>query len=269
VDEPFTAHYNLGIEQARLVPDGEPNLELVRTLELLERFLPLPPASILDVGGGPGVYASLLARRGYRVHLVDIVELHIEQAVIAAAAQPEAPFTVALGDARQLEEPDDSWDVVLLLGPLYHLTEREGRRQALREARRVLRPGGLVLGAAISRFASLIDGFRQGFLTDPRFLAIAERGLRDGQHRNPAGTDRPDWFTTAFLHHPDGLGQEVEDAGLALEGVYGVEGPGWLFEGWWSEPSRREIVLRAARLVEQEPALRAISGHLLVVGRKR
>jgi 2-polyprenyl-3-methyl-5-hydroxy-6-metoxy-1,4-benzoquinol methylase len=87
VDEPFTAHYNLGIEQARLVPDGEPNLELVRTLELLERFLPRPPASILDVGGGPGVYASLLARRGYRMHLVDIVELHVEQAAIAAPAQ--------------------------------------------------------------------------------------------------------------------------------------------------------------------------------------
>jgi SAM-dependent methyltransferase len=105
--------------------------------------------------------ASLLARCGYRVHLVDIVELHVEQAEAGAAAQPEASFTVARGDARRLEEPDESWDVVLLLGPLYHLTEREGRLQALREARRVLRPGRPVFGAAISRFASLLDGFRQ------------------------------------------------------------------------------------------------------------
>lgn len=231
MDEPVTAHYDLGIEQARLAPAGRPSLELVRTLELLERFLPAPPASVLDVGGGPGAYASLLARRGYRVHLVDVVELHVEQAGAAAAAQPEAPFTVALGDARLLEEPDDSWDVVLLLGPLYHLTERDGRLQALREARRVVRPGGLVVGAAISRFASLLDGFRQGFHADPTFLGIVERDLRDGQHRNPAGTERPDWFTTAFLHHPDELAQEVEDARLVLEGVYGVEGPRMALRG--------------------------------------
>jgi SAM-dependent methyltransferase len=268
VDEAFAAHYDLGVEQMRLVPDGEPNLELARTLELLERFLPAPPASILDVGGGPGVYASLLARRGYRVHLLDVVELHVEQARAAAAEHPDAPFTAALGDARRLDEPDDSRDVVLLLGPLYHLTEREDRLQALHEARRVLRPGGLVAAAAISRFASLLDGLRHGFLADPDFAGIVERDVRDGQHRNPAGTGRPDWFTTAFFHHPDELVQEVEDAGLALEGVYGVEGPGWLFDGWWSEPARRGAVLRAARLVEQEPALRAISAHLVVVGRK-
>jgi SAM-dependent methyltransferase len=268
VDEAVASHYNLGIELTRLMPEGEASLELVRTLELLERRLPPPPAGVLDVGGGPGVYATILARRGYRVHLVDALELHVEQAAAAAAAQPEASFTAALGDARHLAEEDESWDVVVLLGPLYHLTEAEDRLQALSEARRVLRPGGVVVGAAISRFAPLLDGFRQGLLTDPIFLGVVERDLQDGQHRNPAGIDRPDWFTTSFLHHPDELAQEVAAAGLTLEAVLGVEGPGWLFENWWNDLSRPEICLRAARVVEQEPALQAISGHLLVVARK-
>lgn len=269
LDSAFVAHYNTGIELGRLFSNGEPALELARTLELLERFLPAPPADVLDVGGGPGVYAGVLARRGYRVRLVDVLPLHVEQATAAAAAQLDAPFEARLGDARELDEPDESRDAVLLFGPLYHLTERDDRLRALGEARRVLRPAGVVVGAAISRFASLLDGLQQGFLADPEFAEIVARDLREGQHRNPEPVERPEWFTTAFFHHPDELAKEVVEAGFALEAVLGVEGPGWLFPDKWRDPGQRELVLRAARLAEAEPALRAVSAHLLVVGRKR
>jgi ubiquinone/menaquinone biosynthesis C-methylase UbiE len=115
---------------------------------VLERLLPRPPARLLDVGGGPGTYAAPLVRRGYRVHLVDPVPLHVEQACQAAGSDPG--FTAALGDARQLPKQAGSQDAVLLFGPLYHLTETTQRRQALAEARRVLRPGGrlLAMGSA-------------------------------------------------------------------------------------------------------------------------
>jgi ubiquinone/menaquinone biosynthesis C-methylase UbiE len=157
VDDPAASqHYNAGIERDRLLPGGEPRLELARTLELLERYLPPPPAAVLDVGGGPGVYASRLARDGYRVTLIDVLPLHVEQAAALSADQPDAPFATSVGDARQLEANHESADAVLLLGPLYHLTEREHRLRALREARRVLRVGGVVIGAAISRRRSRI-----------------------------------------------------------------------------------------------------------------
>jgi ubiquinone/menaquinone biosynthesis C-methylase UbiE len=185
IDPAIQSHYGSGYERSRLFPGGQPSLEFVRALELLERLLPAPPGRVLDVGGGPGTYAVPLARRGYRVHVVDPVRLHVEQARQAAAADPAAGFTAALGDARQLAEPDASQDAVLLFGPLYHLTETANRRRALAEARRVLARGGRLLAMAVCRFASLLDGLYEGWLDDPVFRPIVDRDLADGQHRNP------------------------------------------------------------------------------------
>ena len=268
MDDAASRHYERGFESGRIIPDGLPSLEMARTLELLERLLPAPPADILDVGGGPGVYAAILARRGYRVELIDAVPLHVEQAAAAAAAQPKSPFTARVGDARALDADDASFDAVLLLGPLYHLTKRADRIRALGEARRVLRPHGVVIGAAISRFASLLDGLAHGFLSDPVFASIVEDDLRDGQHRNPKPAERPEWFTTAYFHLPDELTGEVVEANLICEGVFSVEGPGWLFPDRWELPDEREILLSVARVIETEPTLRGVSSHMLVVGRK-
>src|SRR5262249_25732135 len=154
-----------------------------------------------------GAYALPLAAEGYAVHLVDPVALHVEQARAASAAQPDAPLaSAAVGDARELPLDDASADAVLLLGPLYHLTDAEDRARALREAHRVLRPGGLLAAAAITRFASTLDGIAQGFLLEPGFEAIVERDLADGQHRNPG--EHPRWFTTSYFHRPEELERE-------------------------------------------------------------
>jgi ubiquinone/menaquinone biosynthesis C-methylase UbiE len=260
MDEAFLRHYSGGLERDRLLAGGD-HLELVRTLELLAQVLPPPPARLLDVGGGPGVYAARLARAGYLVQLVDLVPLHVEQARERSAAQPEVPFEAELGDARDLSKyADESADAVLLCGPLYHLTERGDRVRALAEARRVVRPGGAVAAVAISRYASLLDGTVQGFLADARFAEIVERDLRDGQHRNPENVEG--WFTTAYFHLPEEVCAEVEEAGLAVERLVGLEGPGGWLDLW---PDRRELVLRAARLGEDVPAL---SAHMLCVARR-
>jgi ubiquinone/menaquinone biosynthesis C-methylase UbiE len=260
MDDEFVRHYAGGVEHDRLVARCD-ELELVRTLELLAAWLPPPPARVLDVGGGPGIYAARLARQGYAVRLVDVLPLHVDQARERSAAQPEAPFEAGLGDARDLADlGDESADAVLLLGPLYHLTERNDRLRALAEARRVLRPGGLVAAAAISRFASLLDGTVRGYLDDSRFVAIVERDLADGQHRNPENVEG--WFTTAYFHLPAELCAEVEEAGLTVEHLVGVEGPGGWLDLW---PDRRDRVLRTARLAEHVPAM---SPHMLCLARR-
>jgi len=269
LDPDTAAHYALGMEQQRLTaPRGR--LELARTWELLTRHLPAPPAVVLDVGGAAGIYSLPLAARGYQVHLVDPVGLHVEQARRASADQPHRPLASAtVGDARQLDRADASVDAVLLLGPLYHLTARPDRLTALREARRVLRPAGVLLAAAISRFASTYDGLARGYLHEPGFEAIVERDVHDGQHRNP--TQRPEWFTTAYFHLPHELPAEARAAGLTPQALLAVEGPGSFLPGveeQLSDPAHAPRLLAAIRRVEAEPSLLGASAHLLLVAHR-
>jgi ubiquinone/menaquinone biosynthesis C-methylase UbiE len=265
----IAAFYARGLERERLA-SGPGALELARTQALLERYLPPSPAVVIDVGGGPGRYAVWLAERGYRVHLVDPVPLHVEQARIAAGVRPGAALASAeVGDARALQLPDAHADAVLLLGPLYHLAERTERLRALAEARRVCRQGGVIIAAAISRFASTLDGLRGGHLEDPTFAAVAAGDLRDGRHHNP--TDDPAYFTTAYFHHPHELAAECAAADLVHEATLAVEGPGWFLpdlDARLTDERRRAVLLAALAALEAEPTLLGASAHLLTVARR-
>jgi len=261
------AFYAKGLERDRLA-SGAGALELARTIVLLERFLPAPPALVADVGGGPGRYAAWLVDRGYEVHLVDPVPLHIEQARSAVRSSGNGTLSATVGDARALELPDASVDAVLLLGPLYHLPERPDRVKALVEARRVCRANGVVVAAAISRFASTLDGLRGGYLEDPEFAAIAADDRRDGRHRNPTG--HPAYFTTAYFHQPEELAEECVEAGLLHEATFAVEGVAWLLpdlDAWLADDRRRRALLDALAAVEAEPTLLGASAHLLALAR--
>lgn len=262
----IAAYYAQGLERDRLA-HGPGALELARTQRLLERYLPAPPAVVADVGGGPGRYAAWLAELGYRVHLVDPVPLHIEQARARSGAGVSLA-SAEVGDARRLSLPDASVDAVLLLGPLYHLLQRADRLDALAEARRVCRRGGVVIAAAISRFASTLDGLRGGYLEDDAFAAVAAQDRRDGQHRNPTGD--PAYFTTAYFHRPEELADECSAAGLVHETTLAVEGAGWLLadlDARLADARRRDVLLDAIAALEEEPTLLGVSAHLLAVAR--
>jgi len=107
------------------------------------------------------------------VHLVNPVPLYVEQAERRSGAARRPLASVRLGDARALDQPDGSVGAVLLLGPLYHLTTHEDRLMALAEGRRVLRPDGVVMAAAIARFASTLDGVLRTFARKRPLSAFA------------------------------------------------------------------------------------------------
>jgi ubiquinone/menaquinone biosynthesis C-methylase UbiE len=261
-------HYQQVDEDSRL-RTGWFRLEFARTQELILRHLSPTPAVVLDVGGGSGVYAGWLASLGYEVRLIDPVPKHIEQALARSTRQQRPIASMRVGDAQKLEEYGLSVDAVLLLGPLYHLMERNDRVACLKEAFRVLRIGGIVFAAAISRFASLLDSLAHGFFDQLDFAPILERDLEDGQHRNPTG--KSDYFTTAFFHRPDELVNELSAAGFRLQELTAIEGPGWLakdFDRLWADRGERERLLQCVRKVEHEPALLGASSHIMAIGKK-
>src|SRR4051794_2275936 len=168
-DERLIGFYTRGYDEAGRLRSAKNVLELVRTRELLKARLPAPPARVLDVGGGTGAHAAWLAADGYDVVLVDLVPAHVHRA--AALEGVEA----RIGDARSRQEPDESVDACLLLGPLYHLPERDDRLAALREAVRVAKPEGLICAAAISRYAFPAYALRDGAPLVPERIAETMR----------------------------------------------------------------------------------------------
>lgn len=254
-------YYEQGREDARLRTGGG-RLELWRTQQILRRYLPPAPACVLDIGGGSGVHAEWLANDGHDVHLIDPVPLHVEQ----ASALPGT--TASIGDARELRQSDQSADVSLLLGPLYHLTDRADRLRALNEATRVTRRGGIVAVAGISRFASMRDSLRKSWLDDSRWVETVERTVATGRHVNDSGHDQR--FTTAYFHDPDDLGTELAEAGLHDVELIAVEGVGSFLENiveLLESPETRHVLMRWIELTEREPSMLGASGHILAIGR--
>lgn len=267
LDPAIKDYYDRSPEESRL--EQWSPLEEARTRELILRHAPPAPAVVLDVGGAAGAYAFWLAERGYEVSLLDASPRLVEVARARNESESRRLKACDVADARALPQANGSADMVLLLGPLYHLVQAEDRHLALTEAARVLRPGGVLIAAAISRWGSALDGLARELLRDRNFAPIVERDLVDGNHRNP--TNQLDYFTTAYFHRPDDLRKEVASSGLGVEALYGIEGPAWILPDLpdrWNDPERRDIVIRVARMLESEPAMIGSSAHLLAVGRK-
>ena len=259
-------HYNRYDEAERLKHDIGP-LEHLRTQELVTRYLPPAPAVVLDVGGATGVYSFWLASLGYSVHLVDIVPRHIEQARQTAQEPGTPPLaSMRVGDARRLDFADEWADAIIMHGPLYHLSDRENRVGAIAEANRVLRPGGVLLAFAITRYAGLIYGLVKGHIFDPTYHEMIRTEVKTGRRENP-----PAWaftFPNAFFHLPCELEMEIQDGGLSHEITLGIIGPAWLvpdLDASWQDPLQREAILDIARLTENEPVL---GPRLMAVARK-
>ncbi|MCX5607888.1 class I SAM-dependent methyltransferase [Streptomyces sp. NBC_00047] len=247
-------------ESVRLSTSADGRLELLRTQEILRRFLPPAPARVLDVGGGAGIHAEWLVKDGYDVKLVDPVARHVERAAKICMSE--------LGDARHLAEADSSYDVVQVLGPLYHLPAADDRQAALSEARRVAKPGGLVVAAAINRYASIFEHVTYAHLHTERMQASIGTILRTAIHDGKRG------FTLAYFHRAEELAEEMVAAGMVDVQVFGVEGPAWsalkaVEQQAGGAPSEDLFasVLTAARMAEPYPELLAASSHLLAVGR--
>jgi SAM-dependent methyltransferase len=252
------AYYEQGKEQERLA-GAKGILEFERSKEILQRRMPSAPAAVADIGGGPGRYALWLAEQGYTVQHRDLMDLHVEQ--LRASGNPS--IQTRTGDARKVDLPDSSVDAVLLMGPLYHLPEREDRIQTLKEARRIVRDGGPVFTAAISRWAPRLDGVVQERLYErsPDFPSLLPEVERTGNLPPVV----PSGFV-GYTHRPGDLVDEISQAGLQLDDLVGVEGlplAGTDMESRVGDQTAWDVLLDAARAIERVPELLGLSPHLI------
>ena len=266
IEQQTVDHYNNYNEAERLKSDIGP-LELVRTQELITRYLAPPPKVVVDgrrrhgrvfaLAGEPGLQRSSDRHRA---------EAHrTGPAGIGGALIPETRRRPRRR-RRNLPLADEFADAIIMHGPLYHLTDRSDRLRAIAEARRVLRPGGLLLAFAITRYAGLIHGLRCGYVFDAAYQRMTGTEVRTGLRENP-----PEWLSTfpkAFFHLPDELGAEVREGGLIHEATLGILGPAWMvpdLDASWKDKAHREVILEIARMTENEPLL---GPRLMAVGRK-
>lgn len=239
--------------------------EYAVTLRAMDEFLPRPPCSVLDIGGGPGRYSIELARRGYSVTLLDISSGNLR-----LARRRAAEARVSLVDAIHANAVDlgglasDGYDAVLLMGPLYHLLSHEERVQAIREAMRVLVPGGRLFASFITRFAP----FRYVATGEPAWLAAnpayARQLLETGIH------DRPTEFAQAYYAHPTEVVPLMEACGLRTLALVGCEGVVAEHEHKINELAAEawEAWVELNYGLGQDPSLHGASDHLLYVGEK-
>ncbi|PYF71501.1 class I SAM-dependent methyltransferase [Pedobacter nutrimenti] len=244
-------------------------LEYERNTELISRYLSKDKKDLIaDVGGGPGIYAEWLAKMGHLVHLVDPVAKHIKQAKVRAS-KLKKPFFPVLGESRKLDMEDQSMDLVILHGPLYHLQAEQDRILSIKEALRVLKPGGILLGFAINYTASTIAGLLNGMLHENSFYQMCKQELSTGIHHPPANW--PGLLPEAFFHRPDQLKAEFESSGLKDLQLLAVEGMIWLDSKYFetrSNPAKKEALMDLLRLTESDPSILSLSPHMMISGKK-
>jgi SAM-dependent methyltransferase len=206
------------------------------------------------VGGATGIHAAPLAAADHEVVLIDPVRSQVE-----AAAKHET-FTAEVGDARMLRFDDDSFDVALLFGPLYHLTSRADRLRALEEAARVVHPGGWVFAAAIPRFArhmalTVTEGVPHPYPRD--WISLLEHG-------EPPDGGR---FPGAHFHTAAELEEELLQAGLINVSICAIEGPdGFALEQLCEvDEELHQAALRVVRSVGHLPGVREMTNHMMGV----
>ena len=279
IDKTVLARYNAGIEKDRL-RTGIGIIEFERTKEILMEKLPKAPAVIYDIGGGYGEYAWWLTSLGYEVHLFDISETNIKLSAELKHEYPNVHLESAeVCDARSIPRKSKSADAVLLMGPLYSITEYEERILAIKESYRLLKDNGILFTAALTPYGGLLhritvyhnfDNNKACELDNPNVISMFERALTDGCYINPE-RKISNGLGSSHFHTAKSIKEELLCGGFKTESVHGVMGGAWLapnLDELLANKETREVLMKTVRMLDKHEEIIGLSGHLLAVSRK-
>lgn len=260
--------YNKASEETRL-NKGMGVFEFERIKSLIEKYVPSTSSKIIDVGGGTGKYSEWLAKKGHEVYLIEPVLKHIQIAKDRASKLKNKYF-VHLGEARNLDLPDNFADVIILHGPLYHLQKKEDREKAIREAKRVVKRDGIILGFSINYTASTLVGLLQGLIHKDAFFNMCKEELTTGLHNPP--NDFPWLLAEAYYHKPNELKDEFVKQDLTYINTYAVEGMAWLDKDYFLnllDLKRRKTLMELIQITENDNYLLPFSPHMMIAVKKQ
>lgn len=260
--------YNKASEETRL-NKGMGVFEFERIKSLIEKYVPPTSSKIIDVGGGTGKYSEWLAKKGHEVYLIEPVLKHIQIAKDRAGKLKNKYF-VYLGEARNLDFPDNFADIIILHGPLYHLQKKEDREKAIREAKRVVKRDGIILGFSINYTASTLVGLLQGLIHKNTFFNMCKEELTTGIHNPP--NDFPWLLAEAYYHKPDELKDEFVKQDLKYINTYAVEGMTWLDKDYFLnilDMKKRKTLMELIQITENDCNLLPFSPHMMIAVKKQ
>jgi ubiquinone/menaquinone biosynthesis C-methylase UbiE len=200
--------------------------------------------------------------------LVEPVLKHIKLAE-KRAKKLKNPFSITVGEAKNLPFKNNSADLVILHGPLYHLQKREDRISAIIEAKRVVKKGGIILGFAINATASTLVGLMNGMIHANSFFDMCKEELTTGIHNAPK--DFPFLLADAFYHKPQELKAEFIEQDLNFINLFAVEGMIWLDNEYFANmiDKKKSKTLKALqRLTQNDEYLLPFSPHMMIAVKK-
>ncbi|MEO8254273.1 MAG: class I SAM-dependent methyltransferase [Flavobacterium sp.] len=257
---------SLSVEQIEKLTRRKTVHALIKSL--IEKYTPSISSKIIDIGGGTGKYSEWLANKGHRVHLVEPVSKHIKIAE-NRANKLKNKFSVHLGESRKLEFPNNYADLIILHGPLYHLQNKEDRDLTIREAKRVLKNGGIILGFAINYTASTLVGLLNGLIHKKTFFEMCKEELTTGLHNPPS--DFPWLLAEGFYHKPQQLKEEFINQDLSYLNIYAVEGMAWLDKDYFANmlnDINKKTLIELIKTTENDSYLLPFSPHMRIAVKK-
>jgi len=244
-------------------------LERDITWRYLEKYLPPTGANLLEIGAATGQYTLELARRGYKVLAIDLSpELVVKAGIRTAEAGLTERVEFRVGDIRTLTDLKAvAFDAALVMGPLYHLVQREDRLLALNQVYQSLKPGGILFSTWISRFGIFGDLlkkmpdiiFRKEIITSD-----LERGRDPDWYRSKNGSFR------GYFAKVDEILPIHAEAGFRTLELAGVEPAISADDASYNclSGESRKLWLDLLFKLSSEPSMVASSRHMLYVGKK-
>lgn len=268
IDRNIEVFYNKASEETRL-DKGMGIFEFERIKSLIEKHIHSSSSKIIDIGGGTGKYSEWLANKGHQVHLVEPVSKHIKIAQ-NRAGKLKNKFSVHLGESKSLDFQNDFADLIILHGPLYHLQKEEDRELAIKEAKRVLKNDGIILGFAINYTASTLAGLLNGLIHKKTFFQMCKEELTTGIHNPP--DDFPWLLAEAYYHRPEQLKDEFMKQELTYLNTYAVEGMAWLDKDYFANmlnDEKKKTLLALIQVTENDSYLLPFSPHMMIAVKKQ